>query len=212
MRRQIVSTMIEARTCYTPEDLLTLQDGKMYELVDGRLVERNMGMESSWVGSRLLSRLERYSEENQLGWVFAADSGYQCFPHEPSLVRRPDVSFVKAGRYPKAAPPRGWSRIPPDLAIEVVSPNDTVYGLDEKLGDYRRVEVPLIWVINPESRTAIVYRRDGSVSFLREAAELEGEDIVPGFRCPLREILPPLIQPAQERTDPTRPGGNEPSE
>ena len=195
--------MIEARTCYTPEDLLTLQDGKRYELVDGRLVERNMGMESSWVGTRLLARLERYSEENQLGWVFAADSGYQCFPHEPSLVRRPDVSFVKAGRYPKGAPPRGWSRIAPDLAIEVVSPNDTVYGLEEKLEDYRRVEVPLIWVVNPESRTAMVYRRDGSVSFLRETAELEGEDIVPGFRCPLREILPPLPQP--EEAAPIRP-------
>ena len=74
----------------------------------------------------------------RLGWALQSDSGYQCFPHQPSLVRRPDVSFVKAGRFPRGMLPKGWSRIAPDLAIEVVSPNDTVYDLEEKLEDYRQ--------------------------------------------------------------------------
>jgi Uma2 family endonuclease len=187
-----MSTAIDARLEYTPEDLLSLADGKDYELVDGRLVERKMGIESSWVGSRLLARLERYSEEHRLGWAFASDAGYQCFPHRPSLVRRPDVSFVKAERFPGGMLPKGWAKISPDLAVEVVSPNDTVYGLEEKLGDYRSVEVPLVWVINPDSRTAMVYRRDGSIRLLLEDDEFSGEDDVPGFRCPLREILPPM--------------------
>ena len=78
-----------------------------------------------------------------------ADAGYQCFPHDPGLVRRPDASFVKAGRFPGDVLPKGWAKSPPDLAVEVVSPNDLVYELEEKLSDYRKAGVPLIWVIGP---------------------------------------------------------------
>src|SRR3954470_22084457 len=130
MRSQIMSTMIETRTFYTPEDLLGLPDSKNYELVDGKLVERNMGFESGWVASGLLAPLARFCKEHHLGWALSSDGGYQCFPHRPSLVRRPDVSFVKFGRFPKGVLPRGWAKIPPDLVVEVVSPNDTVYDLE----------------------------------------------------------------------------------
>ena len=189
-----MSTAVVTKTHYTPEDLLDMPDGKSYELVGGRLVERNMGIESSWVGSRLLSRLDRFCEEQQIGWALQADSGYQCFPHDPGLVRKPDVSFVRRGRFPGDVLPRGWATIPPDLAVEVVSPNDRVYELEEKLGDYRKVDVPLVWVIYPESRTVLVYRHDGSVSLLQEDDELSGEDVIPGFRCLIRDILPPRQQ------------------
>jgi Uma2 family endonuclease len=175
---------------YTPEDLLAMPDGEGYELVGGLLVERNMGAESSRVGTRLCSRLDRFSEDHGLGIVWGADNGYQCFPHDPGLVRRPDVSFVRSGRLPGDVAPKGWVKIPPDLAVEVVSPNDLVEALEEKLDDYRAVEVPLVWVIYPELRKVKVLRRDGSSSELREDDELSGEDVVPGFRCPVREILP----------------------
>ena len=85
---------------YTPEDLLAMPDGKNYELVDGQLVERKMGAESSRVGTRLSSRLDLYCDERDLGIVWAADNGFQCFPHDPGLVRKPDVSFVRRGRLP----------------------------------------------------------------------------------------------------------------
>ena len=55
----------------------------------------------------------------------AGRRGYQCFPHDPGLVRKPDVSFVRYGRFPGGVLPEGWAKIPPDLAVEVVSPNDT---------------------------------------------------------------------------------------
>jgi Uma2 family endonuclease len=197
-----MSAAVDARLEYTPEDLLSLPDGKNYELVDGQLEERPMGIESSWVGSQLLARLARFSDEYRLGWALQSDSGYQCFPHKPSLVRRPDVSFVKAGRFARGVLPKGWARIAPDLAIEVVSPNDTVYGLEEKLEDYRSVEVPLVWVINPDSRTVMVHRRDGSISLLRDHDVLSGEDVIPGFRCPIREILPPIVGTEEARPGP----------
>src|SRR5262245_26593020 len=185
----------EARR-YTPEDLLAMPDGKSYELVNGELVERKMGAESSLVGGRLYWRLAPFCEEHDLGIAWPADNGYQCFPHDPDLVRRPDVSFVRRGRLPGDVAPKGWVKIPPDLAVEVVSPNDRVYALDAKLADYRKVRVPLVWVINPESRTVTVYRIDGSIRLLFEDDELSGEDIIPSFRCPVWAILPPR-EPAE---------------
>ena len=119
-----MSTAVATKTRYTPEDLLAMPDGKSYELVDGQLVERNMGAESSWVGGQLLIRLGSYCEEHGLGWALPADNGFQCFAHDPGLVRKPDVSFVRYGRLPGEVLPKGWIKIPPDLAVEVVSPND----------------------------------------------------------------------------------------
>jgi Uma2 family endonuclease len=186
----IMSTATVTKTVYTPEDLLAMPDDKGYELVDGQLVERKMGIKSTRVGTRLIYLLERFCEDHPVGWTLQAEGGYQCFPHEPGLVRRPDLSFIRYGRFPGGALPEGWSKIRPDLVVEVVSPNETVYELDDKLDDYEKVAVPLIWVINPRARTAMVYRADGTVSRLREDDELSGEDVIPGFRCRVSDILP----------------------
>jgi Uma2 family endonuclease len=196
-----MSTAVATQAHYTPDDLLAMPDGKSYELVHGQLVARNMGSESSHVGGRLFSRLDRFREEHNLGIVWPADNGFQCIPHEPGLVRRPDISFVRRGRLPGDVPPKGWVKIPPDLAVEVVSPNDRVYELDETLSDYRKVRVPLVWVINPELRTVTVYRGGNSIRLLFEDDELSGEDVIPGFRCPVRDILPP-----RGETEPVQPG------
>ncbi|WP_165227244.1 Uma2 family endonuclease [Aquisphaera insulae] len=177
----------------TPEDLLALPDGKDYELVDGRLLERPMGAESSRVGTRLCSRLDRFSEDNGLGIVWGADNGYQCFPHAPGMVRKPDISFVKAGRLSGDIAPRGWVRIVPDLVVEVVSPNDSAEELEGKLEDYAKAGVPLVWVIYPERRRARVFGGDGSTVVVDEDDDLTGDVVLPGFRCPLREILPARI-------------------
>jgi Uma2 family endonuclease len=203
-----MSAAVATKTHYTPEDLLTMPEGNSYELVGGKLVERNMGLESSWVGGRLHSRLDRHCEEHEAGWALPADNGYQCFPHEPGLVRRPDVSFIRRGRLPGEALPQGWGKIPPDLAVEVVSPNDSADALEEKLDDYQKVGVPLVWVVYLKSRTVMVYRSDGSVSRLRESDELSGEEIIPGFHCPVREVFPPRDRAtAESPPSPTGPNG-----
>jgi len=195
-----MSTSVATQTQYTPEDLLAMPDGKSYELVGGQLVERKGGVESSWVAGQVCSRLHWFREEHPSGWTLGPDAGYQCFPYDPGRVRKPDVSFVKYGRFPGGVLPEGWAKIVPDLVVEVVSPNDTAYRLEEKLDDYRKVGVPLIWVINPNSRTVRIHRIDGSFSYLHEDDELSGEDVIPGFRCRILEILPrrepsPEIQP-----------------
>ena len=80
-----VAIATASKTRYTPEDLLAMPDGKDYELVNGRLVERKTGAESSWIGGRIHLRLSNFCDEHRLGWVWPADNGYQCFPHAPKI-------------------------------------------------------------------------------------------------------------------------------
>ncbi|QEH36222.1 hypothetical protein OJF2_47820 [Aquisphaera giovannonii] len=174
---------------YTPEDLLGMPGGERYELVDGGLVEQVIGTESSWIELYLAALLLFYCKEKDLGWVLPGTTGLQCFPDAPDRVRRPDVSFVRKGRYPGERLPKGFTPISPDLAVEIVSPRALAGELESKLLDYRQAGIPLIWVIYPDSRSAIVYRADGSTSVLREDDELSGEGVIPGFRCKLREIF-----------------------
>src|SRR4051794_36941233 len=90
---------------YTSEDLLTLPDGERFELVNGRLVERKMGSESGWIGSNLLGLLFIWNHARKYGWLIGAEGSYQWFPDEPGRVRKPDVSFIRAGRLPGASVP-----------------------------------------------------------------------------------------------------------
>jgi Uma2 family endonuclease len=181
----------------TPEDLLAMPDGDSYELVDGKLVERYMGSRSSYIGSRLVHLLTAFCDERKAGWVWGADCGYQCFPDRPNLVRKPDVSFIRMGRLPGEEAPEGHTRIPPDLAVEVVSPKDLYYEISERVHDFLAVGVPLVWVIDPTVRTVLIYRQNGTITGVREGEELDGEDVLPGFRCPVRELFrTPASQPS----------------
>ncbi|HUG89933.1 MAG TPA: Uma2 family endonuclease [Planctomycetaceae bacterium] len=175
---------------YTPEDLLEMPGSVGYELVDGRLVEREMSALSSRVGVKLSRRLDAFADERNLGEVFGADCSYQCFRDEPDKVRKPGVSFIARGKLPLGQLVRGHVRIPPDLAAEVVSPNDLYTSLDEKVEEYREAGVRLIWVINPGTRTVVVHRADGTTSRLTENDELFGEDVLPGFRCRVGDLFP----------------------
>ena len=181
---------VATKTHWTPEDLLVMPDAAGYELVDGELVERGMGSKSSWVGGKLFARLLQFCDENHLGWVFPADQSYQCFPHAPDRVRRPDASFIRIGRLPGEKLPEGHTRIPPDLAAEVISPNDLATVMDRKLKDYLTGGVRLVWVINPDTRSARIHRAGRPILELEERDELDGEDVVPGFRCRLSDLLP----------------------
>ena len=154
------------------------------------------------------SRLDQFCEEHGLGMAWPADNGFQCFPHDPGSFGNPTSRSSDVGRLPGDVSPKGWIKIPPDLAVEVVSPNDRVYELDEKLADYRKVNVPLIWVIYPESRTVDVLPRRRLVRLVFEDDELSGEEVIPGFRCPLREILPPRGEPEEAQPAPSGPNGN----
>ena len=180
---------IDQTTLFTPDDLLAMPDGDQYELVDGHLVERSMGSWAAFVEGNLFFLLEQHRREKPLGLVFNSGVSYQCFPG--NRVRKPDVSFILAGRLPDDRVPLGHIRVAPDLAAEVVSPTDIQYDVDRKVAEYLEVGVKLVWVINPDTRVVLIYRVDGSISGVREGGELDGEAAVPGFRCRVADLFVP---------------------
>jgi Uma2 family endonuclease len=173
----------------TPEQLAAMPNDKDYELVDGQLVERKMGNKAAWIALELAHYLGTHVRQHRLGWVFGAEAGYRLDPQRPSHVRKPDVSFVCFGRLPNEEPADTYDNLAPDLAVEVVSPNDTVLELDEKIEEYLQAGVRLVWVINPELRMVKVYRPDRTEEILRSGDEIDGESVVPGFRCRLDELF-----------------------
>ena len=189
----------------TAEEFESFPETKGWELIDGVPLEKEMGAESSFVQSRLGRRLGAFVEERGLGLVFDAEMGYVCFPHRPTLVRRPDVSFVRTGRFAHDRPPRGYPRLVPDFAAEVVSPKDLYERVDDKINDYLLVGVPMIWVVNPALRTVLVHLADGSIRRYTAEQELPGEPLFPGFRVRVADLFPEPLPAGAEEAEPDQP-------
>lgn len=185
-------TIANPGTLFTPDDLLRMEDAVNYELVDGKLVERHMGLESSEIALRIAFLIGLFLREHRLGRLFGADASYQCFPDAPAKVRRPDVSFIRSERLPGGALPSGHCPIPPDLTVEVVSPTDLAYEVEEKVAEYLRAGVPLVWVVHPPPRTVIHRPKSsplGSVADLSDTDAITGEDVLPGFTCNIADFF-----------------------
>ena len=146
-----------------------------------------MGAKSSWIGARIHGFLFSFLLENPLGHLFISDCGYTCFPK--STLRKPDVSFIRLGRLEGEVIPSGWLQIPPDLAVEVLSPGDVADEMDEKVQQYVKAGVRLVWEVHPASKTVIVHRADGTITALKDSDELSGEDVVPGFSVLLARVF-----------------------
>ena len=177
----------------TDEELLQApRDGQKYERVDGQVRVSPAGGRHSGIILRLAARLLAYVSERRLGHVFESSIGFRWpgrKPDQPDNVRSPDISFVAAGRLPDEREPVGFAALAPDLAVEVLSPRDRRGDVLEKVGEYLDVGTRLVWVIDPEKRTAAAYRSLTDVRVIGETDSLDGEDVVPGFACPLKDIL-----------------------
>ena len=148
----------------TPAELSIMPDAVNFELVDGELVERNVSVLSSLVETEIVTSLSVQCKSNNSALVWGSSLGYQCFPDAPGKVRRPDASAVRSERFHKDLLNDGYLTIRPDLAVEVVSPNDNAYDVTEKVEEYLQAKVPLVWVVYPEPRIVEVHRPDGSVN------------------------------------------------
>jgi Uma2 family endonuclease len=162
----------------TAEEFLEFDDNGL-ELVDGEIQESCMGAESAYIATEIVARVREHVKANRLGLVIGDSAGLTLWPESPDRVRKPDGMYFANGHLPGNRVPKGWITVPPDLAIEVVSPHDRAVVLDEKVKQYLAGGVRLIWVIYPETRSAHVYRgRTVTPVF-------DGEDVLPGFRLPL---------------------------
>ena len=171
-------------TRITPEELANLPDAKNFELVDGELVEKNVSVESSLVGAEVLTLLNNEAHRTNEAYVFPNDLGYQCYLDDPDRIRKPDVSVVRSERLAAADIKRGYMRIPADLVVEVISPNDASYEVIAKIREYLAAGFPLIWVIHPNVRTVTIYTRGKASPIIKEEAdEITAEPALAEFRC-----------------------------
>jgi Uma2 family endonuclease len=162
-------------------------DGCRWELVRGRAVkEPPAGFEHSSIGVRIASLLHRYVQVRDLGEVVGPDGGFVLFD-EPPTVRAPDVAFVAEARL--TFDTRKFAPLAPDLAVEIVSPSNTVSEIHHKVMDYLDAGSRLVWVVDPGSRTVTVYRSREAIRLLTEGELLEGGDVLPGFHVEVSELL-----------------------
>ena len=172
----------------TAEELLRLAlPNKRTELVRGVLVVREpAGYQHGDVAMRLAAAIFTHVQARGLGRVFAAETGF-TLARKPDTVRAPDVAFISTARLPDP-PPRGFAELAPDLAVEVLSPDDRPGEVLAKVADWLNAGARLVWVVDPVRVLARVYRADGSESMLDETDALQGEDVLPGFAYQLSAI------------------------
>jgi Uma2 family endonuclease len=186
--RRYVSPM-SASVLQTAEDLLRFREpGKTAELIRGVLVVREPPSTSHGArANRLAYRVTEFAERQALGRVFAQDTGFKI-ARAPDTVRAPDVAFVAQQRLDQIAD-EGYAEVAPDWVAEILSPGDRPGEVLEKVGQWLDAGVRLVWVVDPARRAARVYRADGTVSMLGPLDDLDGEDVFPGFRLKLSEVL-----------------------
>lgn len=186
-RRAYIPGMVETKPM-TAEELERLYiPGKRVELVRGvPVVQELPSLLHGLVAGRLYVRLSDFVDRHDLGWALP-ECGFKIHS-DPDTVRGPDVAFVSKGRL-EAIPTRGYASLAPDLVVEVLSPGDRPGEVLEKVGQWLAAGARLAWVVDAERRLAHVFRADGTVTLLGPDDALEGEDVLPGFSLPLRDLL-----------------------
>lgn len=176
----------------TEADLLEAEQryNSLFELVDGVLVEKGMGYRSSILAIVIGRLLIDFVHPRNLGVVSGADGFLRLFP---GLVRAPDVAFASWDRFPDRKIPREpIPTLAPDLVVEVLSDSNTPREMSRKRGEYFGRGVSAVWEIDPETRTATVYKADGTVIELTESDRLDGGDVLPGFSLELSGLFAEL--------------------
>ncbi len=165
----------------------------LYEMVNGKLVEKDVSTYAVWIANLLKEHLDPFLQQAALGKilvenVFILDS-------RRKLRRRPDVAIVLAEKWPVDTPPPptgDWELIP-DIAIEVTSPHDSIAKVMGKTREYFRHGVTEVWVIIPEGRIVQVYRSVSDLTSFGPGDKIRSE-MIPGWSMPVVELLPHALE------------------
>ena len=174
----------------TAEELLAMpSDGFRYELIDGELKQMSpAGHNHGRIAARLTVPLGRYVEERGLGEVYAAETGFKLKTN-PDHVRAPDVAFIRQERVDEVGVTKGYWPGAPDLAVEVVSPGDTVAEVEDKVAEWLEYGTRLVWVISAKLHTVTAYQSLTDITTLTEKDMLDGGDVIPGFQYPIANLF-----------------------
>ena len=155
-----------------------------YEYVQGELIQMPAtSVEHGLIGANVFLLLGPYVHEHHLGAVFFAETGFRV----GDRVLKPDIAFLSTGNIPTER--RKASPVPPDLAVEVVSPTDMFDRVEEKAFAYLEAGTQMVWVIAPRSKTVMVYRSETDIKLLTHTDTLSGEDVVKGFSCEVASLF-----------------------
>jgi len=163
--------------------------GYRAELVDGEVVlMTGAGGRHGMIAAKLCILLGQHVLAHRLGVVFAAETAF-VLARTPDTVRCPDVSFISTARIPVGGVTAARIEIAPDLAVEVLSPDDRAIDVEERVATFLRAGTRLVWIVNPKLRTATIHAPGAAPNVVGEDGLLDGGDVVPGFACPLRDAL-----------------------
>jgi Uma2 family endonuclease len=182
-----VSTVQETRL--TADELLARPDEQEFELVNGQLVERKMSEESSWIGGEIFRLLSNYVKGQQLGRAFPDGNGFQCFPNDSQQVRKPDAAVVLHARVAGPLATKGYTRVAPNLVVEVISPGDEAYEINNKIEEWLAAGVDEVWIVMPPAKTVTIHTREQSPRTFRSDEEIESVYGAPGFRCRVADFF-----------------------
>ena len=157
---------------------------RIFELIDGELVEKMPSFTPSRIAMRIGSRLTVYLDEDDIGYITGADGGY-IMPNGDVLI--PDVAFISKARLVEL--PDREALIPPDLAVEVKSPTDRKPAMRRKAKRYLEMGTRRVWLVFPDEQSVEVYVQDEDVKTVKIDGVLDGGDVLPGFSLPVREIF-----------------------
>jgi Uma2 family endonuclease len=160
-----------------------------FELIRGELKIMSLAKPLHGViCARLNFRLSGFVEKHDLGETFGAETGF-LVEHAPDSVLGPDVAFVSHERLATVENFEKYFPFAPDLAVEVLSPGNTVREINEKVVMYFAAGSRAVWVFNPKKRTTAVYASPSDVCILSEHETLEGGEVLPGFRLELSKLF-----------------------
>lgn len=175
-------------TVLTAEEFYETYAHRDFELVQGRAVPVTpTGPTHGRIDNKIARRVGQFVEDRRLGAVYT-NTGF-ILSRNPDVVRAPDEAFVSAAAIARSPPPEhGYWQIAPDLAIEVVSPNDSAEDIAAKVADYLAAGVRLTWVLYPRLHQVHVFERGSPPRILAGAESLDGSDVLPEFRLPLEDL------------------------
>ncbi len=168
---------------------IAVPDDMLYEVVDGQINEKIVGVHESEIASLLIGFLAPFLRSHRLGKVVGETIFRIDRPKD--LQRRPDVAFVSHSKWPsnrRAPKVSAWDLVP-DLAVEVVSPTNSATEVLRKVHEYFEAGVGRVWVIYPEQKNIHIYSSTNQIHVLQVGDELDGGDLIPGFRLPLSALF-----------------------
>ena len=161
-----------------------------FEIIDGEKVYQPVSALAQQVGFIVAAMLYVHVKEAGLEVAVATEVYLACFDWLPDTKRRPDVSLWREGDYPNGLPYRGVATRVPAMCVEVVSPGDNAEALAEKVAEYFRAGVELVWTVSPATRTVRAEQPDGTAHAYRAADTITAAPVLPGFSAAVADFFP----------------------